>query len=100
MSAQAQGWYRDPFGIHDDRYFSEGRPTKLVRDHGEEAYDPPPDLPLPDEPLVPLDDETGEEAGYGSDLRRADQTARGGRRSAESAARSVLDVFDQTAGEW
>lgn len=39
----AEGWYRDPFGKHDDRWFSAGRPTKLVRDGGVESHDPPPE---------------------------------------------------------
>ena len=42
-----QGWYRDPFGVHEDRYFSDGNPTKLVRDGTAEAYDEPPPGPLP-----------------------------------------------------
>ena len=29
-----QGWHRDPSGAHDDRWFSAGRPTPLVRDNG------------------------------------------------------------------
>jgi hypothetical protein len=29
-----QGWYRDPDGNHTDRWFSDGRPTSLVRDQG------------------------------------------------------------------
>jgi hypothetical protein len=37
-----QGWYRDPYGSHDDRWFSGGRPTNLVRDHGIQSYDRPP----------------------------------------------------------
>jgi hypothetical protein len=37
-----QGWARDPFGLHESRYFSAGRPTKLVRDGGVESYDEPP----------------------------------------------------------
>jgi hypothetical protein len=41
----AQGWYRDPYLVHEDRYFSAGQPTKLVRDGGNEDYDPPPDGP-------------------------------------------------------
>ncbi len=94
MSARAQGWYRDPFGIHDDRYFSEGWPTKLVRDEGQESYDLPPDQPLPEGDLVPADDNYDEAAG-GSDLRRADDGRRG-----ETAERLVMDIFDQTAGEW
>jgi hypothetical protein len=29
----AQGWDRDPSGAHDERWFSDGRPTPRVRDH-------------------------------------------------------------------
>ena len=37
------GWHPDPFEMHEERYISvDGVPTKLVRDAGEEAYDPPP----------------------------------------------------------
>jgi hypothetical protein len=53
VETAAQGWYRDPYAVHEDRYFSAGKPTKLVRDAGREAYDPPPDLPLPAGELVP-----------------------------------------------
>jgi hypothetical protein len=38
---ELQGWYRDPFGRHEQRYFSGGRPTKLVRDGHVESYDEP-----------------------------------------------------------
>jgi hypothetical protein len=41
----AEGWYRDPYGLHEDRWFSDGRPTKLVRDGGVEASDEPPSDP-------------------------------------------------------
>jgi hypothetical protein len=34
-----QGWYRDPYGNHDDRWFSDGQPTNLVRDQGVESHD-------------------------------------------------------------
>jgi len=37
-----QGWYADPFGAHESRYFSAGKPTKLVRDGHIESYDEPP----------------------------------------------------------
>ena len=40
--ADLHGWQSDPFGLHEQRYFSQGQPTKLVRDGGVEAYDPPP----------------------------------------------------------
>ena len=47
-----QGWYVDPFGVHGDRWISQGRPTALVRDGGVESQDPPRDRPLPPLPLV------------------------------------------------
>jgi hypothetical protein len=68
----AQGWYRDPYGRHEDRYFSQGLPTKLVRDGERESYDLPPDQPLPAADLVPAE-QLGEEATDGSDMLRADQ---------------------------
>jgi hypothetical protein len=39
----AQNWCPDPFGRHEARWFSNGTPTALVRDHGVEAQDPPPE---------------------------------------------------------
>jgi hypothetical protein len=42
-----QGWSADPFGVHQARYFSAGRPTKLVRDGDAESYDEPPSGPYP-----------------------------------------------------
>jgi hypothetical protein len=39
---QLQGWSADPFGVHEERYFSAGRATKLVRDGKVESYDDPP----------------------------------------------------------
>lgn len=41
-SGGPQGWYEDPFRLHEARYFSDGRPTKLVRDGDTESYDEPP----------------------------------------------------------
>jgi len=69
---EAQGWYRDPYGIHEDRYFSAGTPTKLVRDDGQESYDPAPDRPVPDGDLIPAQS-AGSEDSPESDLERADQ---------------------------
>ena len=39
---QAQGWMADPYGLHQERYYSQGQPTQLVRDHGQESHDPVP----------------------------------------------------------
>jgi hypothetical protein len=71
-ASPAQGWYRDPYGLHEDRYFSQGLPTKLVRDGEHESYEPPPDQPLPEAGLVPAE-QPGGEAADGSDLLRAGQ---------------------------
>jgi hypothetical protein len=50
---RAQGWFHDPYGIHGDRWFSDGKATRLVRDMGAESYDNPPSGE-PVEPLVPV----------------------------------------------
>ncbi len=42
-SEHEEGWYTDPYGAHEARWFSDGTPTKLVRDGGVESYDKPPD---------------------------------------------------------
>jgi hypothetical protein len=44
---RVQGWYRDPYGRHGERWVSGGRPTALVRDDGAESYDRPPDAEPP-----------------------------------------------------
>jgi hypothetical protein len=73
MPMKAQGWYRDPYYVHEDRYFSAGQPTKLVRDVGLESYDPPPPRP-PEAELVAVAES---QPTYGSDLRRADDLKAG-----------------------
>jgi hypothetical protein len=65
----AEGWYRDPYGIHSDRWFSDGQPTSLVRDQGVESRDEPP----PREPPLPLVPVAEIEVSDGSDLLRADE---------------------------
>jgi hypothetical protein len=39
----AQGWYQDPYRRHEERWYSGGTPTGLVRDRGVESTDPPPE---------------------------------------------------------
>lgn len=41
------GWQPDPFQLHEERYFSQDRPTNLVKDGGVESYDDPPAVPSP-----------------------------------------------------
>jgi len=63
----AEGWFRDPYLVHEDRWFSDGLPTKLVRDGAVEGYDPPPPGPPKAELVAAPRSEMG-----GSDPRRAD----------------------------
>jgi len=48
-----EGWYTDPYGLHERRWFSDGSPTKLVSDGGTTSNDPPPNMPFvrPPEPI-------------------------------------------------
>ncbi len=106
----ARGWYRDPFGVHEDRYFSEGQPTKLVRDAGAEAYDEPPAEPFVAADLVsaesPRSDYQGasdlrradeaERHGRSPDLRRADEASLDGPYSADDARRAAIDSIAET----
>ncbi len=72
-----QGWFVDPFAVHEERWISQGRPTALVRDGWAESRDPPPDLAMPSNLVrapaaLPL--------GHSSDdlLRGGDRPGRGG----------------------
>ncbi len=65
---RAEGWYRDPYKIHTDRWFSDGAPTELVRDGLDEGNDPPPATPF----TGPLVEAEMVAATDGDDLRRAD----------------------------
>jgi hypothetical protein len=77
---EAEGWYVDPYGIHEARWISAGKPTELVRDGDKESKDAPPTTlytgPLEELPeTAPVD---------GTDLLRAD--------SAESTSFDQRDV--------
>ncbi len=96
MQSSAQGWYRDPFAIHEDRYFSDGTPTKLVRDEGNESYDEPPPGPYTFSGLIPCD-RPAEDAAGGSGLRRADDAANDPPYSSAEARQLAFDVFDAGA---
>ena len=88
---QAQGWFADPFGVHEHRYFSAGQPTKLVRDNGAESYDSPPDGGWLTATLVPVEEP---EPGDARDMLRADMASQGGPYDPTKARRAALDVFD------
>jgi hypothetical protein len=45
MADISKGWQRDPFGVHEFRFFSDdGKATRLVSDGGTTSFDPPPDI--------------------------------------------------------
>jgi hypothetical protein len=89
---KAEGWYRDPYGTHEDRWYSDGPPTSLVRDAGAESKDPPPPGVVPSEPLVLSVPHHGD-AGP-SDLRRADDAEAGGD---PDYTKRAFDVFGEFA---
>ncbi|HXW34202.1 MAG TPA: hypothetical protein VEJ87_06440 [Acidimicrobiales bacterium] len=72
MDDALEGWYTDPYGVHEARWMSVGRPTDLVRDGETEARDPAPDEPFK---ITPLPIETGSDFTAAADLRRADEAA-------------------------
>lgn len=49
---RVQGWHPDPLQRHEERWFTDGEPTRLVRDQGAESFDEPP-LEQPPEQLSP-----------------------------------------------
>jgi len=81
-----EGWYLDPYGIHEQRWMSGDRPTSLVRDGGIEAKDEPPDNP-PTKPLVPA---PVVDSTFGGDLRRADDADEGPSPSLSSYADAAV----------
>jgi hypothetical protein len=74
MLQREEGWFEDPYELHEDRWFSNGEPTKLVRDSGIESYDAVPSSAVPTGALVPSRSERATGAG---DLRRADDPSAG-----------------------
>jgi hypothetical protein len=87
-----EGWFVDPFGRYEARWFSDGTPTALVRDGGVEAHDPPPDDPVPGA-LQRLPEAA---ASDGHDMKRADD-AEGNEPPFDPAegSRAAFDMMDR-----
>jgi hypothetical protein len=64
-----EGWYSDPYGLHEARWMSMGNPTKLVRDGETESYEDPPDSP-PTQEAIKIEPPPGSETA--ADTFRAD----------------------------
>jgi hypothetical protein len=90
VTATTFGWFRDPYHLHEFRYFSEGNPTKLVRDAGLESFDPPPDIPMPEAP-IPAPSHAGQSGG--ADMRRADDAEREGPYDRRAACDKATSAF-------
>ena len=89
----AEGWYVDPYGLHEQRWFSAGKPSRLVRDGPVEGNDPPPDRPF-DGPLSQAP--TAAAHASGSDLRRADEAESGDPNAYSDAAMNAWgQIFPQ-----
>lgn len=82
------GWCTDPYGRHDARWFSQGRPTKLVRDFGTESYDVPPAEP-PTQPAVRIQNEPPPSNG----VLRADDVQRQSLLDPRAIADHAFDVY-------
>lgn len=88
-----EGWFTDPYAVHEARWFSDGRPTKLVRDGTVESYDEPPQGPPS---LVPERLEADPSAANGHDLVRADDAEQTDPYDSPSQAMEALDSFAQS----
>jgi hypothetical protein len=59
---EIEGWYKDPYGRHENRWFSNGRATNLVSDAGHTSHDEPVGEPFDGELIeadeVPIAHET------------------------------------------
>ena len=87
MDETLEGWYTDPYGLHEARWMSQGVPTPLVRDGDVESHDPPPGGPFKVAPI------RLEDGGTASDARRADDAQR------ESPIETPVEAAWDAAGE-
>ena len=93
MAEPFEGWYTDPYALHEARWMSDGIPTPLVRDGTVEGHDPAPDEPFKVTPVRLGDDAKPNDA---ADLRRADDAERGPTYDPQKAARGAWDAYDQS----
>jgi hypothetical protein len=89
MSEPLEGWYTDPYGLHEARWLSNGNATALVRDGETEGQDPGPEGPFKVTPVLIEDDNGGP-----SDLLRADDAER--EVPMRTPADAAWDAFSRT----
>ena len=93
---KAEGWYRDPYGLHEERWFSDGTATSLVRDARVESKDPPPPHAPASGELVRKEVEPLSNGP--DDLRRADDAEQGDRDP--NYADAAFDNFGVVQSVW
>jgi Protein of unknown function (DUF2510) len=66
VGVELQGWQADPYGLHEQRWFSEGMPTRLIRNGGVTGQGPIPEgrPSLDVERQLPAAEQTGVETEY------------------------------------
>jgi hypothetical protein len=91
-----EGWYLDPFGVHEARWFSDGAPTALVRDKdGAESNEAPPSTTFQGD-LQPVPEPA---AADGEDLLRADEENPADHIFDPNAATALVrDTFEDSSG--
>ncbi len=90
---EEEGWYVDPYAVHEACWISAGTPTALVRDGDVEAQDPPPGTPY-----VGRLEELPESAPADAvDLRRADD-AESTPFDPDREEGAVWDAFGESSG--
>ncbi len=88
----AEGWYVDPYGEHEARWFSDGHPTSLIQDGHIEGRDDPPDRPV-DGLLKRVESAQDPTA---NDQRRADDAGS----DQPDYSRKAADVANEAIGPW
>jgi len=90
---EEEGWYVDPYRVHEAHWISAGTPTALVRDGDVESQDPPPTTPYVGQ-LAELPETVPREA---DDLLRADD-ADSKTFDPDSEEEAVWNVFGESSG--
>ena len=88
LGPEIEGWYKDPYRRHTDRWFSNGTATSLVRDGQSVSRDEPPSEPF-DSPLIESDE-----------VPVTNETVRAGDEPAPESPNAFENVSGLTAMAW
>jgi hypothetical protein len=84
-----EGWYTDPYGLHEARWMSDGQATALVRDGNTEATEdvPPGPFSRPPERIAA----EGTDGSTTSDILKANETSGKREPNYQDAAEESID---------